>query len=282
MKRLAATGIERLVIGISGGLDFTQALIVAAKTMDRLGLPRKNILGYTMPAFATTEFTRNNALLLMEAVGVSSQEIDIRPSCMHMLKDLGHPFANGEPVYDIRARRRPPCAARPPSPPRRCGRARSRGRPCSPAEKRTGPVGNSARATAKTASTSPETRSISASRIGARAPPATVSPSSRASSTSAPSEVAGARPAGGRGSRTPGRARRRQPRRGRRRGRRPDRGRRGRGGRPAPGARPPRWAKKPLDWTAPARRLTVCTQARPERRSRSETPASARAWPGVS
>jgi len=101
MKRLDATGIKKLVIGVSGGLDSTQALIVAARTMDRLGLPRTNILAYTMPGFATTDRTKNNAWKLMEALGVSAHEIDIRPSAMQMLRDLGHPFAEDEPLYDI-------------------------------------------------------------------------------------------------------------------------------------------------------------------------------------
>jgi len=101
MKRLAATGIQNVVIGVSGGLDSTQALIVAARTMDRLGLPRKNILAYTMPGFATSELTLRCARALMESLGVSGQEIDIKPSCLQMLKDLGHPFAEGKPVYDV-------------------------------------------------------------------------------------------------------------------------------------------------------------------------------------
>ena len=101
MQRLSATGIERVVLGVSGGLDSTQALIVAAKTMDRLGLPRENVLGYTMPGFATSSGTRENAWALMKALGVSAAEIDIRPSAMQMLRDLGHPYAAGEPVYDI-------------------------------------------------------------------------------------------------------------------------------------------------------------------------------------
>lgn len=100
-KRLASTGIERLVIGVSGGLDSTQALLVAAHTMDRLDLPRTNILGYTLPGFATSAQTRANAQGLMQALGVSAREIDIRPACLQMFADLGHPFANGEPVYDI-------------------------------------------------------------------------------------------------------------------------------------------------------------------------------------
>ncbi len=101
MKRLQSTGIKNVVIGVSGGLDSTHALIVAARTMDRLGLPRQNILGYTMPGFATSSGTRTNALGLMEALGITSHEIDIKPSCLRMLSDIGHPFIDGEPVYDI-------------------------------------------------------------------------------------------------------------------------------------------------------------------------------------
>ncbi|HSU14256.1 NAD(+) synthase [Longimicrobium sp.] len=101
MKRLTATGIQKIVIGVSGGLDSTQALIVAARTMDRLGLPRTNILAYTMPGFATSSGTKGNAWALMRALGVTAGEIDIRPSSTQMLKDLGHPFASGEPVYDV-------------------------------------------------------------------------------------------------------------------------------------------------------------------------------------
>jgi NAD+ synthase (glutamine-hydrolysing) len=101
VQRLAATGIKKLVIGVSGGLDSTHALLVCAKAMDRVGLPRSNILGYTMPGFATSSRTLDQALRLMQAVGCTGQQIDIRPSCEQMLKDLGHPFAKGEPVYDV-------------------------------------------------------------------------------------------------------------------------------------------------------------------------------------
>jgi NAD+ synthase (glutamine-hydrolysing) len=101
MKRLRSAGIERVVIGVSGGLDSTHALIVAAKTMDRLGLPRRNILGYTMPGFATSHTTLANAHGLMRALGVTASEIDIKPSCIQMLRDIGHPFARGEQVYDV-------------------------------------------------------------------------------------------------------------------------------------------------------------------------------------
>jgi NAD+ synthase (glutamine-hydrolysing) len=100
-QRLEATGIKKLVIGVSGGLDSTQALLVACRTLDRLGLPRRHLLAYTLPGFATSEHTRRNAWRLMEALDVSAQEIDIRPSCQQMLADLGHPFAKGQPVYDI-------------------------------------------------------------------------------------------------------------------------------------------------------------------------------------
>jgi NAD+ synthase (glutamine-hydrolysing) len=100
-QRLRATGIKKVVIGISGGLDSTQALVVTCRTMDRLGLPRTNILAYTMPGFATSEKTKSSAWRLMRALGVSAAEIDIRPSCKLMLQDIGHPFARGEPVHDI-------------------------------------------------------------------------------------------------------------------------------------------------------------------------------------
>jgi NAD+ synthase (glutamine-hydrolysing) len=100
-KRLTSARVERVVIGVSGGLDSTHALIVATRAMDRLGLPRANVLAYTMPGFATSDTTKSNAWKLMTALGVTAEEIDIRPSCMQMLADLGHPFAKGEPVYDV-------------------------------------------------------------------------------------------------------------------------------------------------------------------------------------
>jgi NAD+ synthase (glutamine-hydrolysing) len=101
MQRLDATGITKLVIGVSGGLDSTQALIVAARTMDRLSLPRTNILAYTLPGFATSTTTRGNAHALMQALKVSAHEIDIRPSALQMLRDIGHPFADDKPVFDV-------------------------------------------------------------------------------------------------------------------------------------------------------------------------------------
>jgi NAD+ synthase (glutamine-hydrolysing) len=100
-KRLEAVGAERLVIGVSGGLDSTHALIVAAKALDRLGRPRSDILGITMPGFATSEGTKGNAWALMRALGCEAEEIDIRPAATRMLADMGHPFGRGEPVYDV-------------------------------------------------------------------------------------------------------------------------------------------------------------------------------------
>ena len=100
-QRLKATGIERIVIGVSGGLDSTQALIVAARTMDQLGYPRTNVLAYTMPGFATSVSTKSNAHKLMDALGVASHEIDIRPSSRQMLSDIEHPYAEGVADYDV-------------------------------------------------------------------------------------------------------------------------------------------------------------------------------------
>jgi NAD+ synthase (glutamine-hydrolysing) len=101
VKRLKAMGAQKVVIGVSGGLDSTQALIVCARAMDVMALTRANILAYTMPGFATSERTLSQAHRLMRAVGASAHEIDIRPSCLQMLKDVGHPYARGEKAYDI-------------------------------------------------------------------------------------------------------------------------------------------------------------------------------------
>jgi NAD+ synthase (glutamine-hydrolysing) len=101
VQRLSASKISKVVIGVSGGLDSTHALLVCAKAMDRLKLPRANILAVTMPGFATSDRTLLQARQLMQLVGCSASEIDIRPSCLQMLKDLGHPYASGEEKYDI-------------------------------------------------------------------------------------------------------------------------------------------------------------------------------------
>ena len=100
-ERLRSTGLQKLVIGVSGGLDSSEALVVAAKTMDLLGYPRANIFAYTLPGFATSDATKANAWTLMRALDVTAGEIDIRPAARQMLGDLGHPFARGEPTYDI-------------------------------------------------------------------------------------------------------------------------------------------------------------------------------------
>jgi NAD+ synthase (glutamine-hydrolysing) len=100
-QRLRAIRTEKVVIGVSGGLDSSHALIVAARAMDLLGLPRTNILGYTMPGFATGDATKSNAWKLMTSLGISAHELDIRPTATQMLEDLGHPFGRGEEVYDV-------------------------------------------------------------------------------------------------------------------------------------------------------------------------------------
>ncbi len=100
-QRLRATGLERVVVGVSGGLDSTHALLVAAKAFDRLGLPRAGILGYSLPGFATGDASRARGAALMAALGVSAGEVDIRPAARQMLGDLGHAYAAGEAAYDV-------------------------------------------------------------------------------------------------------------------------------------------------------------------------------------
>ncbi len=101
VQRLQAIGVKKAVIGVSGGLDSTHALIVVARAFDRLGYPRSDILAYTLPGFATGAETKANAMALMSSLGVSAEEIDIRPAATQMLGDLGHPFAQGKPLYDV-------------------------------------------------------------------------------------------------------------------------------------------------------------------------------------
>lgn len=100
-QRLASIGGPKVVIGVSGGLDSTHALIVAARAMDRAGRPRSDILAFTLPGFATSDHTKDNAHKLMRALGVTAAELDITPTARLMLKEMGHPFAAGEPVYDV-------------------------------------------------------------------------------------------------------------------------------------------------------------------------------------
>ncbi len=100
-QRLHAIGQPKVIIGVSGGLDSTHALIVAARAMDRLGRPRSDIHAFTMPGFATGETTKSYATRLSKALGVTFEELDITPAARRMLDDLDHPFADGEPVYDV-------------------------------------------------------------------------------------------------------------------------------------------------------------------------------------
>ncbi|MFI7412572.1 NAD(+) synthase [Streptomyces sp. NPDC049627] len=100
-QRLAAIGSPKVVIGVSGGLDSTHALIVAARAMDRAGRPRSDILAFTLPGFATSDHTKDNAHKLMNSLGVTAAELDITPTARLMLHEMGHPFASGEPVYDV-------------------------------------------------------------------------------------------------------------------------------------------------------------------------------------
>ncbi|MDZ8200182.1 NAD(+) synthase [Microbacterium sp. SSW1-59] len=101
VQRMRAIGNPKPVLGVSGGIDSTHALLVVARAMDLLGRPRSDILTYTMPGFATSERTKGNAIALSEAMGASIETIDIRAAATEMLNQLGHPFAAGEPVHDI-------------------------------------------------------------------------------------------------------------------------------------------------------------------------------------
>jgi len=100
-QRLRAIGDPKVVIGVSGGLDSTHALIVAAQAMDRCGRARGDILAFTLPGFATSGATKENAHRLMRSLGVTAEELDIRPTAELMLEEIGHPYAGGEPVYDV-------------------------------------------------------------------------------------------------------------------------------------------------------------------------------------
>ncbi|MCX2931048.1 NAD(+) synthase [Mycobacterium sp. CVI_P3] len=100
-QRLRALNYPKVVIGVSGGLDSTHALIVAAHAMDREGRPRSDILAFTLPGFATGERTKNNAIKLSRALGVTFAEIDIKDTAALMLTEIGHPFSRGEQVYDV-------------------------------------------------------------------------------------------------------------------------------------------------------------------------------------
>jgi NAD+ synthase (glutamine-hydrolysing) len=101
VTRLRFTGSRKVVIGVSGGLDSTHALLVCVKAMELMGRPRSDILGVMLPGFATSERTQSQAERLVAGLGCEAMTIDIKPSCLQMLKDIGHPFAQGQPVYDV-------------------------------------------------------------------------------------------------------------------------------------------------------------------------------------
>ena len=100
-QRLKTSRVQRAVIGVSGGLDSTHALLVTCRAMDQLGLDRKNVLAFTMPGFGTSDKTYKNAWQLMRQLGVTAAEIDIKPAATQMLADIGHPFGRGKKVYDV-------------------------------------------------------------------------------------------------------------------------------------------------------------------------------------
>jgi len=99
-KRIVHTHSKTAVLGISGGLDSTLALLVCVKTFDKLGLSRKGILGITMPGFGTTDRTYNNAINLMKELGVSIREIDIKAACIQHFKDIDHDINVHDVTYE--------------------------------------------------------------------------------------------------------------------------------------------------------------------------------------
>jgi NAD+ synthase (glutamine-hydrolysing) len=101
VTRMRSAKVSRLVIGVSGGLDSTQALLVCMRAVAALQLPSTAVIACIMPGFGTSERTRGQAHRLAEALGCDTREIDIRPSCLRMLEDIGHPYANGEPIHDV-------------------------------------------------------------------------------------------------------------------------------------------------------------------------------------
>ena len=99
-RRLSHTGMKRAVIGISGGLDSTLALLVSHEAMKRLGLPEENILCVTMPGFGTTDRTYQNALELIRSLGAELREVDIKPSCLQHMRDIGHDPSVHDVTYE--------------------------------------------------------------------------------------------------------------------------------------------------------------------------------------
>lgn len=99
-KRLVHTNCKTVVLGISGGLDSTLALLVCVKTFDKLGWSRKGIVGVTMPGFGTTNRTHNNAVTLMESLGVTIREVSISAAVEQHFKDIGHDMSVHDVTYE--------------------------------------------------------------------------------------------------------------------------------------------------------------------------------------
>lgn len=99
-QRVNHTKAKNLVVGVSGGLDSTLALMIAARALDKLGIARKNIIGVTMPGFGTTGRTYNNAVSLMKAIGATVREIDIKPAVKQHFKDIKHDEKQHDAVYE--------------------------------------------------------------------------------------------------------------------------------------------------------------------------------------
>ena len=99
-KRVVHTNCETVVVGISGGLDSTLALLVCARTFDRLGKSRRGIIGITMPGFGTTDRTYTNAIRLMQQLGVTIREISIKEACLQHFRDIGHDPERHDVTYE--------------------------------------------------------------------------------------------------------------------------------------------------------------------------------------
>lgn len=106
-RRMVHTGMKRAVVGVSGGLDSTLALIVTAKTFDMLGIPRENIIAVTMPGFGTTDTTYDNAVQLIQSIKAEFHEINIKQACLQHFKDIGHDPSIHDVTYEnVQARER--------------------------------------------------------------------------------------------------------------------------------------------------------------------------------
>ncbi|WP_373748860.1 NAD(+) synthase, partial [Bacteroides heparinolyticus] len=99
-QRLVHTKAQSAVVGISGGLDSTLALLVCVKTFDKLGWSRRGIIGVTMPGFGTTDRTYTNAVNLMKALGVTIREVSIKEACIQHFKDINHDIDVHDVVYE--------------------------------------------------------------------------------------------------------------------------------------------------------------------------------------